>query len=102
MSARQFGADFGKKWNEMPGRNGTGFMIWDDCDHCIYVDFFGSYEGDDKARIASTLITTNDELHFRYSLRVGFHETEKIARKTMMELLGTEEPGNHDHNQTSG
>jgi hypothetical protein len=91
MAARQLGADFGEKWKEMPGRNGTGFMVWDDCEHCIYVDFFGSYQGTDKARITTTLIMTNDEHGFPYSLRIGFHETEEDARKTMKRLLIDEE-----------
>ncbi|MCB1235835.1 MAG: hypothetical protein KDM91_12270, partial [Verrucomicrobiae bacterium] len=83
---RQLGEAFGEKWNEMnPGTNGTGFMFWDDRDHCIYADFFGLDERADKARIASTLITTNEELRIPYSLRVGFHESEKVARRTMME-----------------
>ena len=84
MATRQLGEAFRKRWHEMPGRNGTGFMFWDECDHCIYADFFGSYEGDDKARIASTLVATNEKLFLPYSLRIGFHETEMAARKTMM------------------
>ncbi len=101
MATRQLGKAFEEKWHEMnPGKNGAGFMFWDDCDHCIYADFFGSYERDDKARIATTLIITNDELCLPYSLRIGFHETEVVARKLMMEWFGAEEPESHENNPT--
>ena len=76
-------------------------MFWDDDDHCIYVDFFGPYKTEDKERIASVLITTNDELQFPYSVRIGFHETEKVARKTMTEWVGAQEPGSREDNQTA-
>ncbi len=75
-------------------------MFWN-CDHCIYADFFGPYERENKERIASMLITTNDELRFTYSLRIGFHETEMVARKTMIEWCGAEEPESGDNNQTT-
>lgn len=91
-----------KRKQSRVGRNGTGYMFWDDCDHCIYADFFGPYESGDKARSAATLITAYEELGLPYSLRIGFHETEKVARKTMMEWFGVEEPEGVEDNQAEG
>jgi len=103
IATRQLGSTFSEKWKELhSGKNGTGFMFWDDCDHSIYADFFGDYESDRKVTIVSTLIITNDELGLPYSLRIGFHETENVARKTMMELFNAEEPESHENNQSGG
>jgi hypothetical protein len=92
VATRQLGEAFGKRWHEIPGKNGTGFMFWDDRDHCIYADFFGSYEGDDKVRIASSLVATSEELLHPYSLRIGFHKTEMVARKAMMKWFVADDP----------
>lgn len=100
MATRQLGADFTEKWKELPGKNGTGFMFWGGVDHCIYADFFGAYERAEKEKLASILIITNDELRFPYSLRIGFHETEKAARRAMMALFGAEDSESQQNNQT--
>ena len=102
IATRQLGAAFSEKWKELPGKNRTGFMFWGDFYNCIYADFFGAYERDEKEKLASILIITNDELRFPYSLRIGFHETEKAARTTMMALFGAEDSESQQNNQTDG
>jgi hypothetical protein len=99
-ATRRLAEEFGEKWNELnPGTNGAGFMFWDDFDHCIYADFFGVSGRDIKARIASALITSNEDLDIRYSLRIGFHETEEVASKTMMEWFGAEDPQGNERDK---
>jgi len=66
-------------------------MFWDDGDHCIFVEFFGTYQNGDRARISSALIKEYEELCLPYSLRIGFHKTEEVARKTMMEWLDSQD-----------
>ena len=103
MATRQLGKAFEPKWATLnPGGRGVAFMFWDDCDHCIYADFFGTYEVGDKARIATALIATHDELGLPHSLRTGFHETEAVARKSMIERFGEEEPTSCAANPTGG
>ncbi len=102
-ATRQLGEVFREKWKEIDsGRNGTGYMFWDDRDHCIYVEFFGDYERSDKAKMVSTLINTNEDLCFPYSLRIGFHETEMVARKTMMEWFRADDSEVDESNRTGG
>lgn len=102
IATRELGAAFSEMWKELPGKNGTGFMFWGDFDHCIYADFFGAYERDEKERLASILVIINDELRLPYSLRIGFHETENAARTTMMALFGAENSESQQNNQTGG
>ena len=103
MATRQLAEAFEEKRKGMnPGKRWSGSMFWDDCDHCIYAEFFGSYESGDKARIAADLITAHEELCLPYSLRIGFQGTEQVARKTMMEWFGAEEPEGDEDNQADG
>lgn len=102
-ATRKLGTVFDEKWTEInPGTDGSGYMFWDDHDHCIYADFFGLDEKADKAKMASTLIRTSEELGIPYSLRVGFHRSEKVARLTMMEWFGAKEAHREDIGQSGG
>ncbi len=55
-----------------------------------------------EAKMVSTLINTNEDLCFPYSLRIGFHETEMVARKTMMEWFRADDSEVDESNRTGG
>jgi hypothetical protein len=75
-----------------PGRRGSGWMIWDDEDHCIFLDFFGKYEAHERLKAATAVLEIYYGLRLPYSIRVGFHESEEVARQTMMDWIGADNP----------
>jgi hypothetical protein len=87
---RRFGASLPN--DLIPGRLGNGWMVWDDEDHCIFLDFFGEFEPSEKSRVATTVLELYFGLRLPYSLRVGFHQSEEVARRTMVDWIGVDNP----------
>jgi hypothetical protein len=86
---RRFGALLPR--DLLPGRKGSGWMIWDDEDHCIFLDFFGGFEPTEKSKAATAVLEIYYGLRLPYSFRVGFHESEEVARRTMMDWIGVDD-----------
>ena len=86
---RRFGALLPR--DLIPGRMGNGWMIWSDEDHCIFLDIFGEFEPNQRLRAVTTVLEIYYALRLPYSLRVGFHESEQIARLTMMDWIGVDQ-----------
>ena len=87
---RRFGASL--PLDIIPGRSGSGWMVWDDEVRCIFLDFFGEFEPSERSRAATTALDVYHGLRLPYSLRVGFHQSEDVARQTMMDWLGFDNP----------
>ena len=76
----------------IPGIKGNGLMVWDDEAHCIFLDFFGEFSPGERLRATTAALETYDGLRLPYSLRVGFHQSEEIARQTMEGWFGFNRP----------
>jgi hypothetical protein len=83
-----------------PGGLGNGWMVWDDDDHCIYLDFFGEFGPAERSRAASVALETYHGLQLPHSLRIGFHPSEEIARRTLDEWFGYDD-GEIDQGESS-
>jgi hypothetical protein len=75
-----------------PSRKGSGFMIWSYDDHCVFLDFFGEFDPTERSKAATVVLEIYYGLRLPYSLRVGFHESEEVARRTMMDWIGVDDP----------
>jgi hypothetical protein len=75
----------------VPGRSGNGWMIWDDDSQVISIDFFGAFEPGEKSRAATRALEIYDGLRLPFSLRIGFHPSEEIARRTMLDWMDVDD-----------
>lgn len=87
VDARRFGDSLPAEL--VPGRSGNGWMIWDDDSQCIFLDFFGTFEPGERSRAAKRALEIYEGLRLPYSLRIGFHPSEAIARRTMLDWMAT-------------
>ena len=91
--SERFGEVFGLRWSEVsPRRKGTGYMLWEDEESCLYVDAFGELAVSEKSVIASAALDTHSTLNLPCSFRIGFHRSEKEARATMDAWFGFDPP----------
>lgn len=88
--ARRFGASLPKGLT--PGRSGTGWMVWGDNEHCIFLDFFGEFDPRERSRATAAALEVYCRLGMPHSIRVGFHQSEEVARRAMLNCLGFGNP----------
>ena len=90
-ATRAFAEAIGSELSALyPRTKGAGHMFWDDSDSCIFIDFFGDYQLHQKTSISELLLANFEQRFSSYSLRIGFHCSEEVARKLMLNYFSTE------------